>query len=226
MINKIPQFFIADTGIGINETNFKNIFDHFHKIETDGNTLYRGAGIGLTICKNLIAQMKGKIWLESLLNKGTTFYFSIPNKPKKNEVEEIEIIEEVNVPFKINIYLSKKTMLVAEDEPINFELIEHILKQTKANIIWAKNGKEAVEFIEKTSNHENIIVLMDIKMPVMDGVEAASIICKINNTIPIIAVTAFAHEDEKDKILENCFVNYISKPLIPEKLLSIISNYV
>ncbi|MBA7526334.1 Sensor histidine kinase RcsC [subsurface metagenome] len=215
------QFFVSDTGVGINNTDFKNIFNYFHKIERKDTKLYPGAGIGLSISKKLIEFMGGKIWLESEPDKGTTFYFTlsyssdkVPPPPKSKKEPK-------------RVYNLKNTkILIAEDDPNNFRLMEKILQPSGAEIIRASNGQEAVDYIKQQTKLDNCLVLMDIKMPVMDGIQAHKEIRKINKDIPVIAVTAYAYAYDKSKILEHDFNDYIVKPLMPEKLMEIIRKYV
>ncbi|MBN2521025.1 MAG: response regulator, partial [Bacteroidales bacterium] len=214
------KFYVSDSGIGISPSEFKNIFDPFHKIERTKTKIYRGAGLGLSICKRLVELMGGKIWLESQLGKGTTFYFTLP-------FEKAELIfKPTEKKEKIKLNWEGLKILVAEDEPMNFTLIKKILEPSKAEIIWAKDGSEAVDFVKKNSKLSNLIILMDIKMPVMNGIEAFKIIKRINKNIPIIAVTAYAHETDKYEILKSGFSDYIVKPLRPEKLLEIVNMYI
>ncbi len=115
---------------------------------------------------------------------------------------------------------------MAEDEPNNYMLIEKILQTTESEIIWAKNGREAVEFIRKHPKINNCIVLMDIKMPVMNGIQANEEIKKINKHIPVIAVTAYAYANDKVEIMKHGFSDYIVKPLKPQRLIEAISNLI
>ena len=121
--------------------------------------------------------------------------------------------------------LENKTIIVAEDVRANYILIEKILKKTKANILWAKNGSEAVELVENADKKDILLVLMDIKMPIMNGIRASELIGQYNSKIPIIAVTAYAQEQNKEEILRNNFVDYISKPINAQKLLDMVYKY-
>ncbi len=212
------KFYISDTGIGINEAEYQRIFDYFHKIDKGDNKLYRGAGIGLSICNKLVELMGGKIWLDSKIGKGTAFYFTLPYSEKRRSLPVTMQKDHVKAKYD----LKGATILIAEDEPTNYQLINRILKPTGANIIWTKNGKEAVLFVKENSHLRRLIVLMDIKMPIMNGITANEKIKKINNKIPVIAVTAYAQARDKEEILKHDFVDYIAKPLDPEKLLKAI----
>ncbi len=220
LVDKVAQFYVEDTGRGIDEKEFDNIFNYFHKIDDD-TKLYRGAGIGLSITQNLVELMGGKIWLESEIQEGTIFYFTMPISRIK-KVEETSKKEIIGVNWNLKDY----TIFVAEDETTNFKLIQNIMERTHAEVIWAKNGKEIVTLIHHAENLRNCIILMDIKMPVMDGIQALKEIRKRNIKIPVIAVTAYANESEKTEIMKNDFDDYIAKPLKPVKLLELISKYI
>ncbi len=215
------RFFVSDSGIGIDKQEFDSIFDHFHKIEDTKTKIYRGAGLGLTICKNLVELMGGNIWLESEIGKGTTFYLSLPHEYQSTMKEYKIVTEEIENPALENIKI-----LIAEDEPMNFQLLKKIFQPTKAQIIWTKDGKETVDFMEKVTETENMILLLDIKMPVMNGIEALKIIRKKHKNIPAIAITAYAHETDKSEILENGFDDYIAKPIKVESLFGIVKKYI
>ncbi len=218
-------FFVKDTGIGIVESEYENIFNYFHKIDKGVNQLYRGAGIGLSISNKLVELMGGKIWLKSIVGEGTTFFFTFSDNPDMSEVKEKTL--ESNESFKkVAPTLENKTILVAEDEPANFILIEKILSKTKAHILWAKNGKEAVEMVKDPALKNNCLVLMDIKMPVMNGIRASELIKEYDSTIPVIAVTAYAQHQNKEEILRHNFVDYIPKPLKSQKLLTAVYKHV
>lgn len=216
-VNEIT-FHVSDTGIGIQEKDQEKIFDHFHKLEYS-DRLYSGAGIGLSICKNLINKMGGEIWVESTHGEGSTFYFKLPYDQNKTLQVETRTESIKKTDFE------RLNVLVAEDNPANFELIVNILKRTGATIHWAKNGKEAIEFIRQNPNIKNCIVLMDIKMPEVDGFEAHRKIKEINKTIPVIAVTALAQVQDSIKIRNEKFNDYLTKPFSPERLLKKISNF-
>jgi signal transduction histidine kinase/ligand-binding sensor domain-containing protein/CheY-like chemotaxis protein len=215
---KAIRFFVEDTGIGITESNKMRIFDDFHKIEPDENRFHQGTGIGLSISKKLVHQMEGEIFVESEINKGSVFSFTLPSTSTPMDQSEVkpENHNEIN--------LEKTTIVVAEDEPDNYLLIEKLLKKTGSSLIWAQNGKEAVDYLQHNS-HDNCLVLMDIKMPVMNGIEACSIIKEMNNKIPVIAVTAFAQAGDKEAIMKNSFDDFISKPLNFEKLWQSIARH-
>ena len=211
------QFFVKDTGIGLTEEQQGQIFSRFTKFENDKKKLYRGAGLGLAICKNISNLLGGDVWVESEPKQGSTFYFTIPYL----KVSENGIILKENQ--KENIYnWADKSILVAEDEESNFRFLEMVLSKTNVTLVRAKDGIEAIEKFQK----KNIdLILMDIKMPNMDGIEATRRIRKIDEDIIIIAQTAFAMEnDEKMSVKAGCN-DYIAKPIRKSKLLKLINKY-
>lgn len=211
-------FFVKDTGVGMDHKKKDMVFDRFTKIEDDKTRLYRGAGLGLAISKSLVELLGGKIWVESVPEVGSTFYFNLPF----DQIKESESQQPV-VDLKENYDWHDKTILIAEDEPANVIYIEEVLKITNANVLVAKNGKEAVE-IYKKQNHIDIII-MDIKMPEMDGYEATQIIKKMNREIPVISQSAYAMPADIDKGYDSGMNDYLIKPVKPKVLLSIINKH-
>ena len=215
------QFWVKDTGIGISEKEQKIIFDRFTKIEDDKTKLYRGTGLGLAISKKLVNMLGGEMWVESSPDKGSTFYFTIP-------ADEVEKPETKTKPSKkvqdtVGSYnWSDKSILVAEDEESNFKLIEVILQRTKIKITHVINGEEAVEACKSNSFD---LVLMDIKMPKMDGVTATKMIKNIRKDLPVIAVTAYAREEEKEELYLAGCNDIVVKPVNMEELFTIIRKY-
>ncbi len=212
-------FYVRDTGIGIKQENIIIIFERFAQLELSLSRKFGGTGLGLTISKNIIEHLGGKIWVESELEKGSTFFFKIP-------AEIIQATEDVvaNVIFNpIQYQWDKFTLLVAEDDDLNFMFIEEMLSETKVKLIRAKNGLEAIDLVKNNSEIE--LVLMDIQMPFMDGYESTKIILTIKPHLPIIAQTAFALASEKEMSFKVGCIDYISKPLDMEELLIKIKKY-
>jgi len=210
------KFFIEDTGIGIPSDSHDKIFERFLKVGSDNERLYEGVGLGLAICKGNIDLLKGKIWMDSKPGKGSKFLFTIPYKP----VYEEEPVKGKNKDLVRT--LNNLTILVAEDDDVNFLYIKEIFKGAGAEILHAINGREAVEMCEK--NDRIGIVLIDIKMPVMNGYEAIKKIREFRPSLPIIAQTAFALSNEMLKAFNAGSNDYISKPFTREQLLSIVSK--
>ncbi|MCK4661363.1 MAG: response regulator [Bacteroidales bacterium] len=220
--NEYIRFYVKDTGIGIPNDKFDEIFERFGKLEYSENKTNTGTGLGLSISKNLVKLLGGEIWVESNVNKGSTFYFTIPyvtTTNSKNDLIETTITINNN---NNNYNWSDKTILVAEDEDDSFLYINEILIKTKVNILRAKNGFEAIEICRTNNNID--LILMDIKMPEIDGYEAMSQIKKIRKDIPVICQTAYATESEKKKCLEAGCLDYITKPIKTKVLLEKIAK--
>ena len=207
------EFYVADSGCGIPKDKVPTIFDRFTKL----NTFAQGSGLGLAICKMLVEKMGGNIFVQSEEGRGSIFKFTIPYQritieTDINDMENNEIKENVSVG---------RTILVAEDVESNFLLLKAIIGKTYT-LLHAWNGKEAVEIYEQS--HPDLI-LMDIKMPEMDGLEATRIIRKVSQEIPIIALTAFAFDDDRVKALEAGCNDYLTKPLSAPLLKETIAKY-
>ena len=214
------QFFVKDAGIGLSGDQKEFVFESFRKAEDVKTKLYGGAGLGLAICKKLIMLTGGKIWVESELGKGSTFYFTIPLKVAEKPVEE----PEKKIPAYESVSLKDKNILIAEDNLLNYKLIEAILAKTEAKIFWARDGVEAVEFFNAGKDFD--LVLMDIRMPNMDGFQATQEIRRFTKELPVIAVTAYSMGDEKDIAMKAGFDDYLTKPINSETLLNIINKYI
>lgn len=213
------EFFVTDTGIGIPKDKQKEVFQRFNKLETDKLKLYRGTGLGLTIAKNLVTRLGGNMRIESQMNKGSTFYFTLPLKMAHTYKEEMIKNELVDHRQK----WIGKTILIAEDDESSYKFIELLLKDKGINLLRAINGDEAIEICK---THDEIdLILMDIKMSGMNGLEAAMEIKKLNPGIPIIIQTAFAMQNDEKLILEAGCDDYISKPIKKEKLLYVIEKW-
>ncbi len=213
------EFFIEDTGIGIADEHKEVIFDRFRQVETSLSSQAGGTGLGLAISKAYINKMGGEIWVESEPDKGSTFYFTIPYNPLKSRVQPTD---DNGLPF-IEKIEPGKIILVAEDDDANFLYIKEILANMDVNIIRAKNGFEAIESVKDNPNIN--LVLMDIKMPGMDGYEATKTLKELRIDLPIIAQTAYAFSSDKEKALQAGCDEYISKPIDSDQLLSLISKH-
>ncbi len=213
-------FFVKDTGIGIPPCNQSAIFERFNKFNSESDTrLYSGTGIGLTISKELVEMMGGKIWFESVINKGSTFYVSIPitNKSKKMETKTLS-----STNSSVQGNFSNKTILIAEDTVSNFKLIKAYLKESNVNLLWAKDGKEVIDLLNNNIIH---LILMDIQMPIMDGIQTTIEIRKMGIKTPIIIQTAYTLNNEIDKSIYAGCNDYITKPIRKDDFLTKISNY-
>ncbi|MCK4663456.1 MAG: response regulator [Bacteroidales bacterium] len=211
-------FKVIDTGIGIAKENINVIFDSFTQAERNTTRKYGGSGLGLTIVKQLIDLQNGNISVESEINKGTTFTFNLIFGKVKEKLQEP--IKEKDIIFEKDNLLDLN-ILVVEDNEINQQLAIDTIDSWEQNIKVdiANNGIDAIKKIEDNDYH---LILMDIQMPQMDGIETSIHIRKKlphpKNKIPIIAMTAHTMEDEKDNCLKIGINDYISKPFNPDEL--------
>ena len=210
-------FYVKDTGIGMTQEEQNVIFDRFRQVSSSYNKIYGGTGLGLTISKGLAEKLGGKIWVESEIEVGSTFYFNIAYKPG------IPVEKQPQIEYSKNYIWRGKVILIAEDEEVNYNLLETILLPTKAKILWAHNGVEAIKICKNTPEID--IVLMDIKMPDVNGFEATKRIKKNRKDLPIIAQTAYAMSVDEDNCLRAGCDDYIAKPLRIDDLLNKINNY-
>lgn len=199
-------FYVSDTGIGIPKDKHEKIFERFIQLETGGARVYGGTGLGLSIVKGLIHLLGGKIWLESEPGVGTTFYFTIENL-KASDTKRNQSKEKTNVQ---EYHFAGKTVLIVEDDVYNAELMKEILTDTGINLIYAETGEEA---IRKTFDHQPDIILMDIRLPDASGFEITQEILKSFPEMKIIAQTAYASGDDREKAIASGCVEYISKPI-------------
>jgi len=216
LVNNELEFFVEDSGIGIDPEFHDRIFERFLKVGKENIRLYEGVGLGLAICKGNIDLLKGRIWLESEAGKGSKFFFTIPYEAVNDE-KPIRIKKNV-----IKNQFDNITILVAEDDEINYLYIKEIFKNSGAEIFHAVNGRQAVEICK--DNDRISIVLIDIKMPVMNGYEAIKKIREIRPDLPIIAQTAFALSNEMLKAFNAGSNDYICKPFRKDQLLSIVTK--
>ncbi len=214
------EFFVQDTGIGISEEKLKIIFDWFRKAGDTEQKLYRGSGIGLTISYSLVGLLGGELNVKSESEKGSLFWFRLPYSKSSKENTALEKGVDTALPVQ-NSNFEGKTILIAEDEDTNFYFLKIALLKHNFRILRAKTGQEVIDRV----NHYVDIILMDIKMPVMDGYEATKIIKSKYPHIPIIAQTAYAMHNEKERILAEGCDDYISKPVTLSKLLVLLNKY-
>jgi PAS domain S-box-containing protein len=217
------KFFIKDTGIGMPKEKHEVVFERFRQVDETFTRKYGGTGLGLAICKNLVKMMDGEIWVESEEGKGSEFYFTLPltEKITTNSNNFIEIYDQQSPP---SLNWKNKLILVAEDEQINFQFIEEALSNTGLKFIHAKDGLEAIEHF-KNSNGDIDLVLMDIKMPNLNGFDATKEIKKLNKNTPVIAQTAFAMEEDKTNCFDAGCDDYITKPIKYKQLISVLKKH-
>lgn len=213
--NNNIEFYVSDTGIGINKKDQKMIFDRFMQVDHGSDVLYGGTGIGLSISKAIVEKLGGEIWVKSKINNNTKFFFTIPIIEQQEDITKP--VAKTNMPN-----LKGKVILIAEDEDNNFELINILLCKAGAKVFRARNGKQALDIF---NNNKLDLIFMDVKMPTKNGLEATKEIRKSNTTIPIIAQTAYAQTGDRSTAIEAGCNDYISKPILKNKLFDLIRKY-
>lgn len=212
-------FRVEDTGLGIDENNHKYIFDRFKRVESDVSIKVGGLGLGLAISKAYVEMMGGKISLESKVEKGSVFTFIIPlNYDQRTQInaKPLSNIKNTSVTF------NGGTILIAEDDNINFLLFEKIIQTRNLKIIRAVNGQEAIDICINNPNID--LVLMDIKMPIKNGYEAFEEIKLIRPSLKVIAQTAYSSNEDEEKIYNAGFYGYLTKPINREKLFEMVDE--
>ncbi len=217
------ELFVRDTGIGISADKQDIIFDRFRQVNESVSSEFGGTGLGLAISKNLIELLGGDIRVKSSPGQGSTFYFRLPVK----EIRKKDVITEIKQPVTerqlIRPDLSTKSILIAEDDSSNYLFLESYLRKAGAKIIWAKDGIQVMEIFE--SGELIDLVFMDIRMPNMNGIDATRLIRESNQTLPVIALTAYAFANDRDMAIKAGCNAYLSKPVKLEQLSDVLSNY-
>lgn len=202
------KFYVSDTGIGIPKDKQEIIFHRFRQADTNTTRQYGGTGLGLAICKSLVELMGGKIWVDSEPDQGANFYFTLPiNLPQYSGVNNTEGYDYNSLAQ----LLKGKTILIAEDDPNSLYYLKTILQGFNVTILDTDNGKSAVEMVQ--ANPNICLILLDLKMPVMNGYDAIKRIRSINPNVPILVQTAHAFSNER-AIVQALGCNYfITKPI-------------
>lgn len=209
-------FYVTDTGCGIDKEIKDTVFQRFVKLDS----FAQGTGLGLSISQMIVEKLNGEIGVESDKGEGSTFWFTLPD----SVIEEAHAATMGQAITECDIIRHAKdktvSLLIAEDNESNFTLIKAILKDY--NILHAWNGREAIDLYRK---YRPDMILMDLKMPIMDGYEATREIRLENSVIPIIAVTAFAFAEDEERVKQSGFNDYVSKPIKPNDLKNKINAY-
>lgn len=213
------QISVTDSGMGILPEDQHKIFEPFFQANRDPKTVNDGTGLGLSITKGFVELMDGTISLVSESGKGSTFIIEIPNIPPQSKVSsDHQIVQKESFDW------SQKKILIVEDEVNNYIYLQEILKRFNPVLYHATNGAEAVSFIK---THKGIdLVLMDIKMPVLNGYDATRIIKQLCPEIPVIAQTAYSLPEDKEKAISAGCCEFISKPLTRDDLLKTIKEHI
>ncbi len=206
------EFYCKDDGIGIPKNRLAAIFNRFEQADIEDRHVFQGSGLGLAITQAYVNMLGGRIWVESELDKGSTFYFTLPKViVYHEEIEEIENFNKENI-----MTYKKKNILIVDDDEISIAFLEILLEPYAKELYTAANGKEAVEICR---SNEVDIVFMDMKMPIMNGYEATQKIREFAPDLPIIAQTAYALAGDREKAIEAGCTDYVSKPINEAKLL-------
>ncbi|RPH34281.1 MAG: PAS domain S-box protein [Bacteroidales bacterium] len=212
------MFYVIDTGIGIEPEKQKYIFNPFRQADDSNTRRFGGMGLGLAISRHIVEKLGGKIWLTSIPGSGSTFYFTIPYIPVrfKFDPEPKEVI-------KTTYDWKNKTILVADDIDSNYVFLKTVIKQTNAEVLWAKSGLEAIELVKKNPSID--LVLMDIVMPDMDGFEATKLIKRHNINLPIVCQTAYPTNENYNAANGCGFDGFMAKPIKVEGMLQVIDKF-
>ncbi len=218
--NKI-EFFVKDTSQGIEKEDLKNIFDRFGQFSIDESSRYNEeSSLGLNIAKSIVKLLGGKINFETNSDSGFIFEFTLPYEIPpvqiNHTIEDDEVIAE-------HYKWKNRVILIVEDEEVNGLFLEAVFQETGAQTLYAKNGKQAIELCKSINKID--LILMDIKMPVMNGLKATQEIKKFNKNIPIIAQTALSSEEDRENCLLAGCNDTITKPIEVEELLQLVNKY-
>jgi PAS domain S-box-containing protein len=213
------EFSMKDTGVGIPENKQKSIFERFMQADSSNTRSFEGAGLGLSISKAFVEMLGGKIWVESQIGKGSTFYFNIPFITTQNVIANTEVHDTSNVK---EVIPKKKKVLIVEDDEMSEMLLSVLLGNYFDERFYARTGIEAIEVSHNIPDID--LILMDIKMPGMDGYEATCQIRKFNPGVIIIAQTAHALAGDRERALEAGCNEYISKPYNKISLMKVINK--
>ncbi len=211
-------FYVRDTGMGIPAEKVDTVFKRFIQADTELTRAYEGSGLGLSIAKAYVNALGGKVWVESKEGKGSTFFFLIPYTPAKTAERKPE--PAVKQGERIQ---SGHTILIAEDDELSYQYLEVILDQEGVTLLRAVDGEETIRLFKE--HPEVSLILMDIRMPGIDGLEVTRQIRKFNKSVPIIAQTAYALEGDRERVLQAGCNEYLAKPLNHTELNKIVNQY-
>ena len=214
------EFYVKDTGIGIPKDRQKAIFERFIQADIQDKNAYQGAGLGLSISKAYVEMLNGKIWVESESGVGSSFYFTLPYNVEK---EEKNIFEKVVPLENENNQIKNLKILIADDDDVTRMIISMAVKRFCKDIIEVENG---IEVLEACRNNPDIdLIIMDVKMPEMDGYEATKQIRKFNNDVIIILQSAFTLSGEKENAALCGCNDYLPKPFTAASLIALLNKH-
>ncbi|HEX5743347.1 MAG TPA: ATP-binding protein, partial [Flavobacteriaceae bacterium] len=213
------EFYVKDTGIGIPKEKQEAIFERFIQADIEDKMARQGAGLGLAISRAYVAMLGGKIWVESKIDEGSIFYFTIPS----NSESAVETLISQHKKLEINKDVKKLKILIAEDDEVSEMLLDETVKMFGKEILKARTGVEAVEICR--NNPDINLILMDIQMPEMSGYKASNQIREFNKEVIIIAQTAYGLSGDREKSIESGCNDYIKKPINKTALQAMIQKY-
>ncbi len=216
------MFYVKDSGPGIPAAKQEIIFERFRQADDSFTRLYGGAGLGLTICKNLVELMGGRIWVNSIVGKGSCFYFTLPYE-RKEETQSQKLPRLLPEKRLARYSWPDKTVLVVEDTPTVLYYLRRILEMADVKCLTASNGREAIDIC--STHHDIDLILMDIQMPEMNGFEATEKIRERWPNLPVIAQTAYAYSSEIERALACGCCSYLVKPLKKIELLTRLADF-
>jgi signal transduction histidine kinase len=217
--NNHVEFFVTDSGIGIDDKHRFSVFEYFRQVEISETREYGGTGLGLSIARSYVQLLGGSIWFDSVPAKGTSFYFTIPyttvitDKSNNNMSIQERLID-----------WSDKTFLIVEDEEVNIHYLQELLEPTNARLVYSNSAEEAISQCKSNPNLD--LVLMDIKLPGIDGYEATKVIKELRSDLPVIAQTAYAMSGDRLKAISAGCDDYIAKPIRADDLLQKIHHWI
>ena len=213
-------FYVSDTGIGISPEKQKRIFERFVQADNSLSRHFGGSGLGLSICKGFVDLLGGKIWVDSSTNRGAKFYFTIPDVNQSGTTVDKPAGQKLKASDR---NWEDKTILIVEDDHINYQLLEVVLKRTGVNLLHAVTGMDAVRFCEDQQHID--LVLMDVQLPEMNGFEAIKLIKQSHPEIPIIVQTANSMNEEKHRADEAGCQGFMTKPISLNKFMSEVDKF-
>ena len=214
------MFSIEDSGIGISSKDLKTIFEPFRQVDIELSRAFDGNGLGLTIASKLVNHLGGELLVESVPEKGSLFYFTLTNVFNDDVKSGVPVYTQTSSS---GSETAGKTILIAEDDEINYMFLQAVLEKKGCRLIHARNGKEAVELFN--INPDIDLIIMDLKMPVMNGIDATFKIKKIDDTVPVIAHSAYVLNNEREQSLAAGCADYLPKPVKVEELIKTIEKH-
>gem|GEM_PF-1103979 len=218
------EFQVKDQGIGISEEQQQKLFQPFQQANSSTTREYGGSGLGLTISQQIASMMQGRMWVESELQKGSTFFVCV--RLKKIDAMQSRAqpaADQHQLALQANRKLRGAKLLVVEDHPVNRQLVGELLSRSGIAVVFAVNGQEAVDKVDQESFDG---VLMDCQMPIMDGYQATRLIRKQNISLPILALTANSMHSDKQKAVDAGMNDHISKPVNPDQMLMTMAKWI